>query len=234
MAAVLACGPKAWLSHRDAAALWDLRASARRAIDVTALGRSRHGYSDVDVHLVRSLHPGDCTVLDGIPVTTVARTLFDLAEVVDQRSLARAFEEAERLRLLDMAAIERLVERGRGRHALRPLTSVLDRYRHTAPATRSELERDFLDLCDEAGLPQPVVNLHLAGYEVDAVWLDRRLVVELDGFEFHRTRAAFERDRARDASLQVAGFRILRLTARRIQRDRAGAVQDLRAMYQVG
>jgi len=172
----------------------------------------------------------DATLRDGIPVTTVERTILDLAELVDTRTLHRVFEEAERLRLVDMQAIGRVYERNRGRHGLRPLRHLITSSRLPEPAARSELERRFLDLCDEAGLPRPAVNVLVAGFEVDALWPAERLVVELDGHEFHRTRAAFERDRARDAALAVAGYTVVRVTYRRLLAEPAQIAGELRTL----
>src|SRR5207302_645130 len=216
MAAVLACGDGALLSHRSAGALWGIGSGAGSRVDVTAIGRSRRGHPGITLHQVRGLHPDDRARRDGVPVTSLARTILDLAEVLNRSQLARAFEEAERLQLLDVRAIRRLCERSAGRRGLGPLGNLLSNHMRPLPETRSELERLFVDLCRAAALPPPALNVSVAGFEVDAVWQDRGLVVELDGFAFHRTRAAFERDRARDATLQLAGYRVLRLTARRL------------------
>jgi len=221
MAAVLACGDEAVLSHRSAGALWDIAPTSSPLTDVT-VPRGRSGHRRIRLHQVRRLTDDDRTVHDAIPVTSVARTLFDLAEVFDARRLERALERAERLQLFDLRAIEGQIERGRGRRALKRIVPVLGAS-HPAPQTRSELERDFLDLCRSTDLPAPQVNVIVEGYEVDALWPDQRLIVELDSFEYHRTRAAFERDRARDTALQLAGHRVLRITWRRL-RDEPGAV----------
>jgi hypothetical protein len=133
----------------------------------------------------------------------------------------------------DLRAVEEVCERSVGRRGLRPMRTAIARYRPLPPLTRSELERRFVEMCDGAGLPRPAMNLFVAGHEVDASWLDRRLVVEIDGFEFHRGRSAFEADRRRDAALQREGLRILRVTHRRLQDDRAGIVADLRALLDV-
>lgn len=215
MAGVLACGEHAFLSHLSAAALWGLLQVNRSKVDVTVAGRSRRSCAGICLHQPRSLPRSDTTTRDGIPVTTVARTLLDLAEVVDTRRLARAWEEAERLRLLDVSAINRLLQdhpNRRGTKALRDLV----REQRTAAPTRSEFESLFLDLCREHGLDPPRANTFIEGFEVDALWPDPKLVVELDGYDFHRTRQAFERDRARDAALQLAGYRVVRLTYRRV------------------
>lgn len=229
MAAILACGHDAVLSHRSAAALWGLRPSARPVTDVTAPGRSRRRRAGIALHLVRHLDERDRAVEDGLPVTTVARTLLDLAEEVPPHDLGRAMEEAERLRLLNVRTLEEVVDRCRGRRGLRPLRLALETYR-PAPDTRSELERRFARLCRDAGLPRPAVNVLVAGVLVDAVWQDRMLVVELDGRAYHGTREAFERDRIRDATLQVAGYRVLRLTHRRLLREPGHVVRTIRLL----
>jgi very-short-patch-repair endonuclease len=230
MAAVLACGPDAVLSHQSAAALWGIRRTSRATIDVTAPRRGSHSREGIVVHRVRSLDRRDWTRREGIPVTTVPRTLLDLAEVVRPRELERAFEEAERMRLLDVRAVEEVCCRSRGRRGLRPLGALLAEARGPPPATRSELERQFLDLCRESGLQLPLVNVEVAGYEVDAFWPEQRLVVELDSRTFHQTRAAFESDRIKDAALQLADCRVLRVTHRRLEREPAAVVATLRAL----
>jgi very-short-patch-repair endonuclease len=228
MAAALACGPRAVVSHRSAAALWDLASSASALVDIT-VPRGRAGHNGIRPHGVRHLHDRDRTLYDVIPVTTVARTLFDLAEVMDATRLERAFERAERLQLLDLAAVEDVCRRSHGRRALRPVRTLLPSLR-PAPATRSDLERDFLDLCRDHGLPEPEVNAIVEGFEVDAVWRAHRLVVELDSFEYHRSRAAFEQDRARDTALQLAGYRVMRITWRRLRDEPATVAQEVGTM----
>jgi len=130
------------------------------------------------------------------------------------------FEEAERLRLVDVRAIQAVVARGHGRRGVGALAAALAEAR-TRPLsdTRSELERRFVDLIESTGLPPPATNVLVEGFLVDAVWPRKRLVVELDGRRYHHTRAAFERDRIRDAALQVAGYRVLRITWKRLDRE---------------
>jgi very-short-patch-repair endonuclease len=156
----------------------------------------------------------DVTVHDGIPVTTPARTLVDLADVVPRRALERAFDEAEYLRL-DCTGLAPIAGRpGYGR-----LGRVLAGHRAGSTRTRSELEELFLELCARHGLPRPDVNVILEGHEVDFLWPKERLVVEVDGRGAHLTRRAFEQDRARDAELTVAGWRVLRLTGERLEAE---------------
>jgi very-short-patch-repair endonuclease len=230
LAAVLACGPDAALSHRSAAALWGIRANQRRLIDVTALQRNHRRHPGIAVHLVRNLHPDDRTSVQGIPVTTVARTLLDLAGVIRADGLERALEQAERLRLFDLRAVDALIARSRGRCGVKALRRALCDYRELPHLTRSELERRFLDLCRDASLPTPAVNAWINGYEVDVLWAAQRLVVELDGRSYHQTHAAFERDRRRDAELQLAGYRVFRVTRRWLETEPAAVIAAVRAL----
>lgn len=166
---------------------------------------------------------------DAIPVTSLPRTLFDLAEVVDEHQLERAFEEADRLGLLELRTLERVCERSRGRHALGPIRRLVSAA-YLPPSTRSPLEDRFVAFCREHRLPQPATNTSVLGLEVDALWPDALLIVELDGFSYHGHRAAFERDRARDAALQAAGYRVLRLTHRRLEQDGPAVADELRRL----
>ena len=229
LAAVLACGAGALLSHRSAAALWGLLPTARPLMDVTS-GRSRRGGRGIALHRVRRLDPSDRAKRDGIPVTSVARTLLDLADVVPPTLLERAFEEAERLSLLDACAIAAACDRGVGRRGVTRLRALVTAHRPPVALIRSELERRFVGLCRRARLPLPAMNVVVAGLEVDAVWPDRRLVVELDGHAFHRTTAAFERDRERDATLALAGFRVVRFTYRRLDTEPEAVAGIVRAL----
>jgi very-short-patch-repair endonuclease len=223
--AVLAYGETALLSHRSAATLWGLARQRSSLIDITAeTGRQgicrREG---IFIHRGR-LHPEDRDVRAGIPVTTVARTLFDMAEFVSLKRLESAWEEADRLGFLELREVERVCEWGYGRRALRPIRRLLTEAR-AATITRSPLEDEFAAFCRDRGLPTPSFNTTVLGFEVDALWPRQRLAAELDSWEFHGHRAAFERDRARDSALQVAGYRIIRVTHRRIhsEADKLGA-----------
>jgi very-short-patch-repair endonuclease len=208
MAAVLACGPDAVLSHRSAAVLWGLLRSAPR-IEVTA-PRSRKRRAGLAVHRSRVLSAVDRVVLDGIPVTGVARTLVDLADLLSERRLADAVHEAEVRRLFDLKAVEAALARVPGRGGRHRLGRVLAAY-EPRPFTRSDGERRVLALCREQGLLQPRVNALVEGYEVDFWWPDAGLVVELDGEAVHHTRRAFREDRRRDRALATAGIHVLRV-----------------------
>jgi predicted transcriptional regulator of viral defense system/very-short-patch-repair endonuclease len=229
MAAVLACGPHTVLSHVSAVALWGIRASATSTVDVIA-GRNRRSRPGIRVHTPRSLAKEERAMREGIPVTTVARTLVDVACILQASQLERAVVEAERLHLFDLDAINAACERSRGRRGVAALRSVLGAYCDRATDTRSELERRFLALCRDAGIRLPSVNRLIAGYEVDAVWADERLVVELDSRAYHRTTQAFERDRIRDADLQLAGYRVLRLTHRRLESEPEAVTSAVRSL----
>jgi hypothetical protein len=218
MAAVLACGRGAMLSHRSAAALWELRRTERAKIDVTVLTHSCRR-AGIDVHRTRSTAADDRARQRGIPCTSVARTLLDLAEVVDRRALARACNQAEIASLSDLGALRDVIARARGRRGAVVLRAVLEDAGRSETLTHSELEERFLALCLGAGLPQPRVNAWIAlgeiagdGLEVDFLWPGRRLVVETDGRAVHATRQAFQRDRRRDQRLTVAGYRVVRFT----------------------
>jgi very-short-patch-repair endonuclease len=158
--------------------------------------------------------PADFTRHDGIRITTVARTLLDLAAVVSPRELARLVDRTERLQLFDLRAVDDVLSRARGRRGAAALRRAVTGWRPRQ--TRSELEDRFQELLTAAALPRPQVNVLVAGeraqHEVDALWLRERLVVQLDGFAYHRTRRDRERDAATDADLDLAGFHVLRLT----------------------
>lgn len=226
-AAALAGGPDAALSHRSAAAIWDIRPDARVTVDVTAVRRLRHR-PGVRMHHAR-LEPWERTERGGLPVTTLARTLLDVAEHVTARDLLRALERAERLEVLDMAALETAIASGAGRAGLGVLARALADYDPRHGLTRSELERLALELIDVHGLPRPEVNSQVCGFEVDLLWRSAGLVAELDGWEWHRTRRAFERDRRRDLALAAAGLTCVRLTWRALTTDRTRTMADLRA-----
>ena len=213
LAAVLACGRGAVLSHRSAAAHWGLLPTDQVRIDVTA-PRSRDGVPGLRLHTSRSLDAKDTTAHEGIPITAIARTLLDLAATVREDRLDRALAQAERLQLYDHRAITDVIQRANGHRG----TGALARATAQEPKlTRSELEALFLALVRKAGLPEPDANSSLdapdhPGLEPDFYWPSHRLVVETDGWETHKTKAAFKRDRRKDAALTSAGYRVMRFT----------------------
>lgn len=230
MAAVLACGPDAVLSHRAAAALCDLRPIPSGPIDVTVPARGRRGQKGIRVHNVRRLDAEDRATVEGIPVTSIPRTLLDYAEVARPQQLRHAIEAAERTNRLDGNALQRLIARSTGRRGLKPLRAAIDASKGSAPWTQSELERAFLALVRDAEIAEPAANVLVAGVLVDLVWLPQRLVAEVDSYGFHRTRARFEEDRRRGAGLLVAGYRVLRVTQRRIEQEPRRVISELRAL----
>jgi hypothetical protein len=181
------------------------------------------------VHHTRRLLPDDVTECDAIPVTSVARTILDLAEVLPPRELQRVVEQAERLHLFDLGAINALLARSARRRGMRALKAALAEIEDEPPRVNSDWERDFLDFCEDHGLPRPELNAMAEGYEVDALWREAKLVVELDSYSFHRSRSAFENDRLKDGALQLAGYRVIRITWRRLANEPKAVAELLSA-----
>jgi very-short-patch-repair endonuclease len=211
MAAVLACGEGAALSHFSAAVLWGMLNEWGGAIHVTSDARRRR--PGLVVHEA-SLGGGEVRKRAGIPVTAPARTLIDLADLAPRRTLERAIDEAEYLRLDCTGLAPRHGRRGNG-----TLSSVLAVHRPGSTRTRSELEEMFIRLCDSHGLPRPEVNVHVEGYECDFVWREQRLIVETDGAAAHSGERRRVRDLERDAELAAAGWRVIRITYERLLRE---------------
>jgi very-short-patch-repair endonuclease len=214
MAAVLACGPDAALSHRSAGALWRILPRWHTPTDVTATKDRRH--AGIQVHRSAT---ADTTIHYGIRVTTPARTLVDLADVLTDRQLTRALNEAQVQRLVTAAELATLLTRYPGRRTAR-LTP-------ERGATRSHLEDRFTRFLKRHHLPLPERNQHLAGHEVDAVYRAHHLVIELDSRQFHTNPRAFEQDRDRDADLLNAGFSTLRITDHRLRHHPTKEAQRL-------
>jgi very-short-patch-repair endonuclease len=210
LAAVMACGPGAVLSHRDAARLWEIRQSIASMIDVTVPSQNgRIRRRGIRVHRSGRLTREEVTTRSGIPVTTVARTLLDLADVLDGQALQRAVTEAEYTNRFDLTSLNAVVEGNPGRRG-RKLLEAVDGRRHR---TRSPLEDRFLRLVERYRVEEPQSGVWIEGYEVDFIWTRAGLVVELDGVAAHTTRAALSADRLRDRRLWRAGLRTMRLTA---------------------
>lgn len=214
LAATLACGPNAVVSHRSAAWLWRLLAEPDGEPEVIVFGRDCRR-AGIRTHLLASLPRRDVRRLGGIPVTSPPRTLLDLAAVVALRDLERATAEAQVRGLTRPSELLSLLARAGRRPGVAALRSVIEADAGRA-LTRSELEERFLALIRRAGLPTPDVNARAGSLEVDFLWRDHRLIVEVDGFRFHSSRAAFERDRRRDAELTTLGYRVLRVTWRQL------------------
>jgi very-short-patch-repair endonuclease len=214
MAAVLACGAGAVLSHGSAGQLWGLlRTPADGSIEITVrteAGRKRQ--PGLRIHRSVTLQPDEVTERDAIPVTTPARTLLDLATVLPLRRLERAVDDGERLRLCPPFELSATARRHRGELGAGPLNALLATHTIGSTVTRSELEERFLAVCRARRLPQPKVNEPLLGYVVDFLWPPARLIVEVDGRATHGTTQAFQRDRDRDTDLMAHGYRTLRFT----------------------
>lgn len=232
LAAVLAVGPGAVLSHRDAAGLHGLRPVNHVRTDVTTTRQPR-AVEGIAIHRTTVLEAQDTTTVSGIPVTTIARTLLDLAGVVPSDHLASAIKEAERRNVLDVTAIQAAMARTRGRtggghRALRE--AIKEHAALGLSASDSALEDAFLRLTKRAGLPSPAINVYVEGFKIDAVWRDQRVAVELDGWAWHHTRDAFERDRERDARLTANGWRVVRFTHHQVTRRPDAVIETLRRL----
>jgi hypothetical protein len=237
MAAVLACGPGAVLSHRSAAALWRIRDPSSRAIEVTTPTKSRSG-GGIHRHFA-ALPPDEITTHRDIPVTSVPRTLFDLAAVFSVDVVEHALRESERLRLYDALSLEDLLARYPRRRGNKAIRECLRRRRELpVGVSREELEARFLAFLDRFGIPRPRLNAWLTlgsrRYQVDCLWPGQRLIVELDGWGTHGTRSAFEGDRDRDRRLTAAGYRGTRVTWRQLHEIPAEIAADLRASLAAG
>jgi very-short-patch-repair endonuclease len=230
MAAVLAYGPHAVLSHRAAAALWGMRGGTRVEVTVPSGLQGRDG-----IQVYRAKLPADeRTTHRGIPTTTVPRTLLDLSAVVTKRHLRGALREAEHLRLSDPLSLHDLIARYPRRPGLKAIKALLAEASVGARIIRSELEERFQDFLVRAGLPLPQTNVVIEGYEVDCVWPEQRLIVELDGHASHSPTHAFELDRARDRKLEAAGWRVIRITWRQLEQESELVEADLRRLLQPG
>jgi very-short-patch-repair endonuclease len=205
MAAVLALGDGAVLSHRSAAALWGMLPARDGPVDVSLPSRSgRRRRSGIRIHRPASLGDREMTRQRGIPVTSPARTLADLRSVASDREQRRAIRQADALGLPTGEDI-------------------------VSDKTRSELERRFLWLCSRHRLPKPAVNLRIGAFTVDFCWVEQQLIVETDGYKFHSGRVAFEDDRARDLELRALGYEVQRLSYRQVFDESAQVAAVLHA-----
>jgi hypothetical protein len=217
LAAVLACAPGAVLSHGSAAWLWGLYRHRPGTIDVTAPTR-RHRKPPIRLHYAR-LHDDERALRERIPVTSVSRLLLDLAATLTDARLESLLERCEELGLFDLGEIDATLARAGGHHGAGRLRRSLAIYRPDPAFTRSRMERRFLELVIDSGLPRPATNFNVAGLELDAYWDAERFAVELDVYETHGTRAAFERDRRREEELLLAGIESIRITGPRLKHE---------------
>jgi hypothetical protein len=225
-AALLAVGDDAVLSHRTAAAMWRITDVWPAKPDVTVARRSVRQRQDIDVHRVRTLPTKHTTRRHGLPTTTPERTLLDLAEVLAPGDLTRALGEARYLRLTTEKRLRQVIATAPGRRGTARLAALID----GGPApTHSHLEDRFLALVREAGLPRPLVNTRVNN-QVDFLWRDQRVVVELDGWAAHGTPAQLARDHERDVDHQLAGFAVMRVTYQQLKRRPLEVVARLSAL----
>jgi very-short-patch-repair endonuclease/predicted transcriptional regulator of viral defense system len=225
-AAVLACGGDSVLSHRSAAELWGLLSEHDGEVDVTVIGRNPGRHPGIDVHRVADLDPRELKHIRGIPLTSPARTICDVAGAGLSHEAEHALEQARVERLVTDRQLRQVIERAPTRAGSALIRVLLDS-ENGAGYTRSKAERTMRALVRSADLPQPLVNVQLQGFLVDFLWPSERLVVEVDGYEFHNDRAAFERDRRRDQILTAAGYRVIRVTWRQLRDEPVAVIARL-------
>jgi very-short-patch-repair endonuclease len=233
MAAVLTCGRRAVLSHGDAAAHWDLMPARGRLIHVTTPSRSGRDpdSSRIRLHRVGTLRPWERTLSDGIPTTTVARTLLDLSPHLRPRAMEDVIGRADRLGLFDLVAVRRCLAEHPRQHGAPALRRLLDSLAGKGAAElRSPLEVRLLQLCDDHHLPKPETNVTLAGYMVDFHWPGSNVVVETDGYAYHSSPTAFERDRERDQHLTLAGYTVVRFTYKQVTETPEAVMHRIRRL----
>jgi very-short-patch-repair endonuclease len=230
MAAVLAGGPGALLSHQAAPALWDLRRSESGAIDVTVPSCvRRRGPKGVRLHR-SELVEAYADEVDGIPVTSLAWTVIDFAGIASRQQVRSVLEAMERRRLYIGRELDELLERIPNRKGARTTRAAIAEITGPAPWHQSVLEETFHELIRASDLPDYEANVFVEGELVDALWRQERVIVELDGFAFHKSRAQFEADRRRDAKLQIAGYRVLRITQQRLRNEPEAVLGEISAL----
>lgn len=213
--ALLACAEGCLLSHHSAAVAWGLVADYDGDVELTIPGRQTASPRGVIVHRTSTLLPRDIRVHLGLPVTSPARTLLDLAGSLKPRALERAVHEALVTRIVTAAELQDVAARAIGRRGAGALAAILADERPTT-RTRSDPEEHFLALVRQAGLPAPTVNARAHGYEIDFLWREQGVALEIDSWRFHRTRTAFEHDRRKGAVLSAAGLSVVRATAAQV------------------
>jgi very-short-patch-repair endonuclease len=227
LAAVLAFGPRALLSHRSAGVLWDLLTSRQIKVDVTTHVSAQRTTKRIKAHRTRVLDPEDWTIVDGIPVTSVARTILDLAAILRPDALLDVIDSVVRAELFDLAALERAIQRTPNRRGVKKLQALLADYRG-APDLRSNFERRFRQrLRATPELPEALYNVDVAGYKADVYLPQFKLVIELDSRGYHLTPRAFESDAVRDAARLKKGIATLRVTDKRFDADPDAVIDDV-------
>jgi len=226
MAAVLACGPGAALSHRSAAALWGFGEEHEDYIDVTVRRNSESRIHGIRCHRRPTLAPSAITTHKNIPLTQPVQTFLDLATVTGPKGLERSINEADKHDVIDPDALRKALDDHAGDPGVRPLRRILDR--HTFRLSDDELERLFRPLAAAAGLPVPLTKVDVNEFEVDFFWPDLGLVVETDGWRYHRTPSAQTRDALRFQRHTAAGLTPLRFSHWQIAREPAYVRRILR------
>jgi len=229
MAAVLACGSCALLSHKSAAELWEIRTPQPGPVEVSLAGGGKRRARGLVVHRRIVLKPADHRARHGIPVTSPARTLADLANRISSDELEAAINTADKLDLIDPERLRHVLDDMRGEEGVSTLVRLLDR--QVLRLTDSELERRFLRLVRKTGLPQPKTQAKINGFRVDFLWPQLGLIVETDGLRYHRTPAQQARDRQRDQAHVAAGLVVLRFTHSQV---RFGASEVVKVLTSVG
>lgn len=232
LAAVLACGSGAALCQWTAAAHWELLRAMAGLMHVAVPAQRKH-QRGIRIHELRHLHPHDLTRWRAVPLTSVPRTLLDIAAVAKPNVLARAVNEADRKGRLNRNAVHDLLERNRGRRGARQLRSVIAAVDPATRRTRSDLEAIFLRTCKRHGLPKPESNVEILGVEVDFHFPGTRLTVEIDSYEYHRTPTEFENDRRRDAYLKRHNYEVLRVGEAWLVSDPAGVAATVRSLIEL-
>ena len=231
LASVLACGEAAVLSHLSAAILWGIWEGVRPRWPQVSVpsDNGRRGPRSIEVHRAASLQRNDITERNAIPVTTLARTLIDLAGSLDAKRLKSAIRQSERLHKLDLNRLRASLDAlPRSDHRRARLTRILDAYVPGTAGTEGDSEAAFLELCAKHGLPLPETQVPIGRYRADFLWRDLGLVVEIDDRASHDGYIAFHDDRVRDRAMKAAGLDVLRFTSNEVRRERAKLVRELR------
>jgi very-short-patch-repair endonuclease len=218
LAAIYACGEGSVLSHHASALLWGLRPSRPPYVDVTVIGRNRRSRLGVRVHRVQHLDPRETRPYGDLPATSPARALLEIAPDLSPRALERALDEGIAREMTSVEEVLAVLARNAGRPGSAPLHALVSTDRPTTLTDSAAAER-FLTVIRRAQIPEPEVNVWLGRHRVDFLWRAEKLVVEVDGYRFHSSRGKFERDRAKDAELTAAGFIVIRVTWRQLERD---------------
>lgn len=232
MAATLAYGSTALLADRSSAVLWGIHSSDGAKTHITLPSKNARARPGIEVHRTATLTEADIARVDGIPCTSLARTLVEFACRANRREVERAVDQAEVLRIFDLRAVEGAIDRAGRRRGAAILRAVLQDY--AGPTLTGEsLEESFFALCRQGSLPQPEANAWLTlergvAYKADFLWRAEGLIVETDGRDVHTTRKAFEHDRLRDQHLTLAGYTVVRFTWRQVTRDHERVLRTTR------